>query len=262
MNPLQMALQIRHKLRTVAWAGGSQEVVFGTRSVFVFAGAPPTDEQIPAGFPFALVSIDGGTPDEDAPDLIEQQFTVVTAAEVAGDPLGEFAIIGGSTADLGHSAGRGVAEVAERVRSAVEDLVGVDGAKILLSATATGTPVPLGNGRHLALDELTLTALCTSAPHFAAPQQIANSGAAWSWSGAHCSARFDFLQYRLGYKAGASPPETPADATIVYTGTTASTTHTPVASSAYAVFADYNGRGGSSVENSSSGSRVGAFLTT
>lgn len=263
MNPLQMALQIRKELRALVWDVGSGDVVFGDRGVLVYAGGLLTEEQVVPGFPFALVVIESGTPDSDHPELIEQGFTVLTAAEVAGDPMGEFAVIGGSAADLGKSANRGVAEIAARVRSAVEDLVGVDGAKVILSSTSTGGAATVGRGRHIAFDELGLTAWCTSALHYAAPQQLDNTSDTWTWQGAHCSDRFDFLQYRLMYKTGSTPPDTPGDADdVVYTGTAATTTHTAVVGRAYSVFADYNARGGSSVEGSSLGSEVGAYLTT
>jgi hypothetical protein len=257
-----MAQQIKAELQAVAWLDGSAEVVFGARSVFVFAGAPPNEDAIPPGFPFALVTIDSGAMDEDAPELIDQSFSIITAAEVAGDPLGEFAVIGSSRADLGKSAGAGVAEVAERVRAAVQDLTGADGAKVLLSASATGAPVSLGRGKHLAFDELTLTAVCTSQPHYAAPQQLAKASDVWTWVGPHCSDRFDFLQYRLGYVAGSTPASDPGSATIVYTGSAATTTHTPVAGRAYSIWADYDPRGTGSVAHSSDGSLVGAYLTT
>lgn len=262
MNPWQMAQQIKHMLQAVVWEDGSGAVVFGSRGVVVFAGSPPSEDAVPPGFPFALVTIGAGTMDVDHPELIEQRLAVAIVAEVAGDPLGEHAVIGGPRPDLGRSAGAGVAEVTARVRAAIESLTGFDGAKIILSASETGAARPLGRARHVALDELTLQALCTSAPHYAPPQQLQVSGSAWTWQGPHCSERFDWLQYRLGHVAGASPPLTPGAATIVYTGTTAAATHTPVAGRAYSVFADYDPRGTGFVAHSSDGSRVGAFRLT
>ena len=262
MNPFQMALQIREELRTIAWPTGSADVVFGTHRVAVFVGTP-TEEQIPPGFPWCLVGLSNGDPDEDAPELIEQQFALVTGVEVAGDPLGEFAMIGGSVAELGKSAGRGLLEIEERVRAAVQDLTGEDGAKIILSASSYGPPTLLGRQLHLAWSEITLTALCTSALHYAAPQVLARSGTTWTWEGTHVSDRFDFRRYTLGYVAGATPVETIAELdTVVYQDTAATTTHTVVASQAYSVFAEYNARGAASTEGESDGREVGAFLTT
>lgn len=255
-----MAQQIKHALATVVWPEGSGELVFGALGAYVFAG-PPSEDQIPPGFPWALVWPDTGTPDDDSPDLIEQGFTVAIGAEVAGDPLGEHALIGGSVADLGKSAGRGVGEVMRIARKAVEDLVGSDGAQIHLSSQSTGTPVAFGGGRHVAVAELGLRGSCSSDLHYSAPQEVQDSGGSWTWDGSRCSTRFDFLQYRLVWKAGSTPPTDPSDGTTVYTGTAASTAVGSTVGRTYAVFADYNARGGSTVEGSSD-PVVGSYVVT
>ncbi len=261
MNPWQMAQQLKAALAAVAWPDASANVVFGPRSVFVFAGAP-SDDEAPPGFPFALVTIDAGTPDADDPDLILQQFTIITAVEVAGDALGEFAVIGSAAADLGKSQGRGIAEVAERVRSAVQDLTGADGAAMVVSSTGITAPASLGRGKQLAFDEVTVTAMCTSQPHYAAPQQTKLVGSVLSWVGAHCEARFDFLRYRVGYVVSNTPAETPADcAGFAYTGTHREAAISVVAGRTYSVFADYDPRETGTPAGSSSGRAVGAFVT-
>lgn len=265
MNPLQMAQQIKAELQAIVWPDGSGQVVFGSQEgrVLVFAEGPPDPSQLSPAFPFALVIVEEGTFDEDDPTLIASQgFSVIVAAQVAGDPYGEVALIGGAQANLGTSPGKGVLELSERARAAVQDLVGSDGAKVILSGTATSRP-GLISGKHCAFADVRLTATCTSALAFAAPQQLVNSGVGQTWQGAHCSDRFDFVQYRMGWKAGSTPAETPAETTaIVYTGATAAASITTTSSRTYSVFADYNKRGGSTVENSSSGSRVGAYFTT
>lgn len=261
MNPLQMALQIKHKLQEVAWPLGSGEVVFGSYGVAIFAGTP-NEEQFPAGYPWVLVTPGSGRMDPDHPELITQTFGLMVAAEVAGDPQGEFALVGGSISDLGKSAGRGVMEVSERARFAVQDLTGADGAKIIVTSTSTGGPFTMGQGRHIAVAELTLECLCTSQEHYAAPQHLTHTGGdggTWSWEGAHCSDRFDFLQYRLVQKAGSSPSTDPSDGTVLYTGTTASTTGSATSGNTYTVFADYDARGGGAVEDSSE-PEVGSYV--
>lgn len=260
MNPWQMAQQIKFELEKVFWGSTSTDLVFGAQgqNVAVFAGTP-TEEQLPTSFPFCLVGLGTGTHDEDHPELISQQFDLVTAVNVTGDPMGEHAVIGGSARVLTGSAGRGILEIAERVRSAVQNLLGDDGAKIMLSATSTGAPTTLGRGQHLALDELTLTALCTSGLHYAAPQVFARSGTTWTWEGAHCSDRFDFLTYVVRRATG-SIPASPTAGTDVYTGTAATTTHTAVSGDTYVVFAQYNARGGKAAEDNSSSTEVGASL--
>ncbi len=243
---------------TWAPAGVSADAVFGRRGVHVFAGAP-TEDQIPPGFPWALVGIDDGDHDEDHPELITQGFTIIVAAEVAGDPMGQHAIIGSSIANLGKSVGRGVLEVSERARLAIQNLTGVDGAKIMLSATSTGAVSALGNAKHIALGSLTLSALCTSQPHYAPPQELAESSDTWTWAGAHCSDRFDFIQYKLVRKTG-SAPQTVSDGTLIYTGTAATASHTPVSGDTYAIFAEYDARGTSLTAAFNDPDEVGAVL--
>lgn len=262
MNPAQMALQLRHLLRAVEWPSGEEEVVFGQRGVVVFAGTP-SEEQMPPSFPWCMVIMGQGSHDTDDPDLIEQSYTVLVAADVTGDPLGEFAVIGGAARDLGRSVGRGVLELAERARSAVERLTGVDGAPIQVSASSTASPVTLGRGRHLAMHEFTVTALVTSALEYTAPQFLAHSDAtnAWTWHGTDCSNRFDFMRFRLVRKSGSSPSATPSDGTTLYTGTAASYVGALQPDNTYTVFADYDGRGRGSVEGSSS-PEVGSYLVT
>lgn len=214
MNGYQMAQQIKHVLSTVTWAGGS--VVFGSRGVSVFAGTP-NEEQIPPGFPWAMISIGQGTSDDEHPTLIDQPFTVITATEVAGDPLGEFAIIGGPAANLGKSANRGSLEIAERVHFALASLTGADGAPIMVSLTSPGAPQPLGRGRHMVLHQHDVRALVTTEMAYAAPVYTRAGGLGLQWDAAHCRARFDYLHTKVVGKSG-SYPASVTDGTTLYTG--------------------------------------------
>jgi len=257
VNPWQLAQQIKHELGLVRWGVGAKDLVFGT-SVYIYAGAPNPEDRPPA-FPFALVAVGSGTPDADAPDLIEQQFSVATAVEVAGDPLGELAVIGSSRADLGKSAGAGSAEVAERVRVTLQALTTYDGASIIVTGSGIGGATALGEGRAVAFDEYTVTALCTSAAGYAAPQNLKAAGDTWSWAGSWCSERFDFLRYTLGYKSGATPATGIADLdAILYTGTDTETAVLPVPGRVHHIFASYSSRG--SVVEGSSAVELGSFL--
>lgn len=250
MNSWQLAQQLRHELATVVWAAGSGQVVFGERSVLVVAGSP-AEEEIPPGFPFALVTIDAGEPDPDEPSLIVQGFSIAAVSEAAGDPMGEHAMIGSARADLGKSAGAGILEVSERVRAAVQKLTGFDGAAIVVSGSAIGEPLNLGKGRHAVTQRFTLQAICTSQPFHAAPQQVARQGNTIRWRGDHCEARFDFLRYRIFWATGTTPPATPAAGTLAYTGTAREAAVTIVPGRTYAIFADYDPRGTGTVAASS-----------
>ena len=265
MNARQLAQKIKHELEQVVWPEGSGAVVFGstTGRVAVFAGAP-TEEQIPAGFPWALVGIDSGTHDPDEPGLITQGFTVTVAAEVAGDPMGQQALTGGPVSDRGKSAGRGVLDVIERARSAVQDLTGFDGVKVILSATSTGSPSVLGRGRHMALADVSLTAVCTSAEHYMAPQRLryqplgsSGKGTAgrWTWDGRACEARFDFYRYMLRRKRGTTPSVSASDGEELYTGTSTEWVGVQESGYVYTIMAQYNSRGVSAAEGTSTAER-------
>jgi len=255
-----MAQQIKSILEATTWHDGG-DVVFGNQgSVACFAGTPTAD-QMPEALPGALVLTGDYEHDDDDHSLLTQTFQVMVAVEVAGDPMGEFAVIGGSAPDLNESGGRGSAEVSERVRSALQDLTGANGAKIMLSGGGGGGAQPLGDGRHVAYASVTLDAICTSQLAYAAPQQFAVAGSSWTWEGAHCSDRFDFVEYVMGYAATA--PTTTADLDAeVYRGPNASVTAAQVAGQNYAVFAIYSARGQAGVEEGESALRVGATLTT
>lgn len=214
MNAYQMAQQLKHVLSTVTWPGGS--AVFGTRGVTVLAGTP-TEDQIPPGFPWAMVMVGQGTADEEHPTIVDQPFTVITATEVAGDPMGEFAVIGGPTPDLGKSANRGSLEVAERVHYAIGSLTGADGAPIIVSLTSPGSPQPLGRGRHMVLTQHDVRAYVTTDRFYAPPAYARAGGLGVQWDASHCRARFDYLHTKVVVKVG-SYPTSVTDGTLVYTG--------------------------------------------
>lgn len=262
MNTGQMAQQLKHLLEQVRWGAAEADLVFGSRgSVAVFAGVP---EHLPAGAPWCLVGIESAEVDEDEPGLLTQQFGLLVGAEVAGDRMGENALIGGAAASLGRSANRGVAEVAERARFAVQKLTGADGAKIQVSSVTAG-PAGIGDrGRHVATMQIGLEAVCTSAPHYLAPQHMRYESGKWRWYGLHCEARFDWVRYRVVRKSGQDPSADPSDGTVVYTGTAAEWTGSRVNGQTYTVFADYNSRGsggGGVIVEGSSWPDVGSYRT-
>lgn len=249
-----MAQQLKHLLEAARWPAGSQDLIFGARGGVAVVAGNPTEDQIPKALPFCVIGIDAGECDPDEPGLVTQQFTVTSGAEVAGDQVGEHAVIGGPVTNLGRSAGRGVSEVSAQVRATIQSLTGADGARIMLSATATGTPRSMSADlRQIALEEVTVKAICTSLPFYAEPQRLRwTPGTFWIWEGDHCEARFDFLQYRLVRKRGRAPSVDPDDGELLYTGTAATWAGVQEGGFTYTVFADYNSRGSAGVEGSSS----------
>jgi hypothetical protein len=259
-----MAQQLRHVLRLATWPVAGGGLVFGAQ-VFAYAGDQPDDGAIPSAFPFALISLDTEANDPDDPDLVVQTFVVQVVAMVAGDPLGEFALIGGARRLLTKSAGAGVLEVAGRARAAVQKLTGFDGAHLIVSGDGAAAPATVAKGRHVAVQAQRVQAVCTSGEYYAPPQQLQLVGDTFSWHGEQCDGRFDFLQYRLGYitaPPGGPPVVNPLNANIVYTGTNREVAIAPVPGRVYSVFADYDPRSTGLVAYSSDGSATGAFIAT
>jgi len=254
MNPIQMAQQIKSKIQAITWPSGSANLVFGDRGVKVITG-PPTDSQVPAAWPWCMVMVDSGEGDEEHPELYLQDFNILTGVMVTGDPMGEFSAIGSSIGDVGTSAGHGLGEVQARARAAIENMNGSDGAQILLGVPSIGGFEPWSRGRHLSMGSQSAQALCTSQPYYAPPQNLRQNGTVWTWEGAMCQDRFDFLQYRMVEKAGTSPSSTPSDGTVIYTGTGPAVNI--ATSGTVTVFADYSARG-AAIEASSE-PEVGSF---
>jgi hypothetical protein len=248
LNALQVARQIRHRLQSLNWTthigveGDEVLKVFGSRCVTIFAGAPTEDDTLGA-YPWCLIGMDASTPDPEDLGLSQQRYQIIVVAEVKGDPLGEFAIIGGSSAQ-GSRANHGVGEVAAEVRKALETMTESDGLTLSVVSSTNGAPRQQGRGRHIALVEMVVTAMCTTAPSFAAPQRAKfnGGGTTLTWAGAHCSSRYDFIDFRVMEKTGTSPSTSVTDGTAVYTGTAATASLAFVAGRTYTVFARYGDR--------------------
>jgi len=216
MDPGQFAQQIKHILGAAEWSDGCE--IFGEPGVSVVAGAPTAP---PHAFPWALVSIQAGEFDQEDPELMRQSFGVYVGVRLPGDDLGEHAVIGGALGSNG--SGRGLVEVDVEVRRAVGKLTGADGCPVTLSAASASSTALLEDNTLLAMSELTVEAACTSLPSYASPQRLRDDSGTWRWEGAHCEARFDFVEYLL-VDTPSDPAADPADGDVVYQGTATSST--------------------------------------
>lgn len=248
MNLYQLARQIRHRLAELTWPthlgtdGSDVPKVFGARSVAIFSG-DVTDEQRLAGFPWALIIMDSGRQDGEDLGTILSRLQIAVVAEVKGDPLGEFAMIG-SAAPAGSRMNRGVMEVVEQVQRAIEAMSTADGLTLSVTGIVQGVARQIGQVHRIAV-QLSLEAATTIQPYWAAPQRVAinMAGTSISWAGTHCANRYDFIDFRVMEKVGTSPSTSVTDGTAVYTGTAAAAAVSTVSGRTYTVFARYSDRG-------------------
>lgn len=219
MNPAQVVKQVRKIIREVAWPDGAQDLVVG-KNVFVTEGAT-SEQDVPAVSPFVFLTAGPTSSDPKIPGVLSLDVVLTICAAVAGDPLGQAAILGGVRLDTGKSAGRGVLEVESPILARLQSLTGVDGVPVVLSLIS-GTPTTQLGNRTVAQRTWTLRILCSVEPEFEAPRNLVASAGA----GGHAvltwknpSARFDFYQAILVRKVGTTPPASLSDGTQVYAGT-------------------------------------------
>lgn len=265
MNPWQMALQLKHLLKQVEWPDGDQDLVLG-REVYVSAGAF-TEDQLPGGFPFALVSPQGSNADEDHPNVVAQDFQVVLVQMVNGDRMGENSLVGGARKGraTGRSAQRGILELRERVATYIGALSGSDGARIQVSHTSGVAPQYVGDKRHLVFCNINLSARCSENLDHEPVQELTALGGAnqvlLTW---HPPVeRWDYMQTEIVRKDGSTPPADVTDGTVVATkvlGELPTYVDVPGAPGtySYAAFAGYRMVEGGTVVQARSAPEVGS----
>lgn len=257
MNPGQLARQIRFALQNLEWSQGAR--VFGPEDLVVFAGDTPPASAIPTRMPCVLIGIGTREHDQDHPEWIQQTFQVLTLQLAFGDRFGESVVLGSNRADLANSAGAGLEEIGSKVRDGLQDLTGADGASVLITATSNTASAVMENGRHVAYERLEFQAACTSQELYAVPQNLVQNGSVWSWTGSHCSTRYDFVQFHLGYVTGSEPAAAYSDLEgIIYSGTAPTVDVAAPSGRTYSVFAEYNPRGDGARAHSR-GDILGAF---
>lgn len=117
MNRWQICEQLKYLLRKRKWEDDSgNEKVF---NAFTTGGVPRSAwADIPT--PFCIIQPKTGKADPEDPNLWDYRFKFVIIAEVEGDSLGEFAMMGGArTGGQGSSDGRGLLELEEELFKAL-----------------------------------------------------------------------------------------------------------------------------------------------
>jgi len=170
-----MAKQIRFRAQRAAWPDTPGGLILGT-SVYVTAGLRDDDDK-PLRMPFGLINLGTQTPDPEDPDLLTQEFILVIACEVLGDPLGEHSMIGGpssagATNRLGQSQGRGLLDLETALLTSLGKLTGADGTPVIVSHGSSPAPERLDKNVHVVHRQYILTALCTRADEYLAPTDL------------------------------------------------------------------------------------------
>lgn len=258
MTGWQLCRQIRKILREQTWPDSPNEVVFGAR---VYVSVAVADDQAGRiGFPFALVAPGSAEQDEQSPTLELSSINVVLATAVAGDHVGEAALLGGprGSSGSGSSRGRGLLELEEALHDAVGTLTGANGVGLRVAwRSAPEARVVAGVG-YVVSRGYTLEAVTTRDRSYpAAPRLAATAagGGAVSLSWALPPDRYDRLRMILRRSSGATAPTGPTDGTgVTLSGDLAtSVTDTPGAGTwSYSLFTAYDETGAGSEERYSS----------
>lgn len=217
-SPAQMLRQLKATVGAAVWPDGSGSVVVG-RGVYATAGIDAED--LPARFPFVMLSLGTPRPDPHDPTLIDQEFIMDPVVLVEGDEFGEAALIGGSRAAVGKSAGRGLSEIESPLLLSVALVLGADGFPIQLRYS--GAPaVAMLEDRMILHRPHVLGGMCTVGPEWEPVRNlVATQGAAGhatlTWK--NPSQHYSYRRTILVRKAGATPPASVTDGTQVYLGT-------------------------------------------
>lgn len=173
MSPEQVAKQLCYLLRTATWSESPNELILGD-SVYVTSGVLD-DDDLPVRMPFGLIAIGRGVPDEDEPDLIDQEYALVIAASVHGDPLGENVLLGGpgaSSGRFGKSDGRGILALDQALLTVVSRLTGAAGTPVVCTAQESPEPERVAGEQHVVWRRHGLKARCTRAEQWQGPQNL------------------------------------------------------------------------------------------
>lgn len=255
MSPWQVLRQLKYLASLARWPGGSASLVVASSS---YATAGPIPEtRVANAVPLVAFSLGTPTPDDDRPDLIDQEILMTLVVGVQGDPTGESALVGGSrSGGVGASAGRGLAEVAVPLLAALGSLTGADGTPIVVAYSGSPEPVVFDEeaGPAYLQQRFALKVRCTTTDEYPAPSELVVGSPlvgqiplSWTLS----PARFDRYKIRACYASGSTPPATYAAGTAITLASATSTSVTvALAPGTYsvAIFTAYAPFGGASDE--------------
>lgn len=217
MNPWQLSKQLRYLLRARTWNISGGGLVFGSVHI---TNRLPKDAYKTLRLPFCLISVGDAEPDPQHPGYVLQRFGFTYCSQVAGDKLGEFALIGGAlSGGRTRSPGKGLLEVEEELDRAIEKLQEDSGVKIWSKWTSEGESGLMEGHGYVALRTKVITARCTSRRYYHPPLRVqATGGGPITITWADPPARWDSVStggIMIRKNVGATFPTSPTDGDLV-----------------------------------------------
>lgn len=247
MNPWQVAQQIQYKLELATWPDGNTELVFGTNGVYVTAslGEDAVDR---IRLPSVFIVPSTATPDDDAPELLTQEFEVTLVAHSNSDAVGEHVLIGGPrSGGAGSSKGRGLLELEEELLKAIGQLNDTGGVSIKLTHASSVEVENVDGMGFIGVKVYSFDARCQRERYYHPALRLTGTGvtggdASLTW--ALPPARWDFNQLTLRRASGSTAPASATAGTAVsLSAPTTDTSHTDSPGSgtfSYSLFAGYD----------------------
>ncbi len=264
MNDWQTIQQVAELLRAATWPDAS--LVFAQDAVFSTSWVP--EETIASRrFPVAVVQVDGESGDPETGEhssLAQYDFTVTVIVQNFASTYGESAILGSNRNT--QSRGRGLLEVAERVRTTLVQLGPQSGLPIMFRAASAVAPLAVQNLDTAAMISLRFASLGTTFKTWQAPMGLTATGGvgqvSLTWL---ASPRFDALRFVVRRASGSTPPATVADGTGVTLSSDLATSVTNSGLSAgayaYSLFLLYDDNGDGTADGTSEPQTVLATVT-
>lgn len=241
MNPWQCFRQIQATLRAEVWPD-SAAVVFHAESVIVSAAPSPgifETLMMPVAIMRPLAT--QGDPDHDQePDYLRQEMGLTLAQIVAGDAVGEHALMGAIRQD-DSAEGRGLMEIEEKVFDAIGIMNGLEGFSIL-NRFRSAPKADVGGNRYIVWKDYLFEMDCSADRSYeAAGSLIATGSVDLVWT--IPNSRYDLASVVLRRAAGTTPPVTKADGAGITLGSALATSHSDTPGSgtwSYSVFMVYD----------------------
>jgi len=245
-------MQIRYKLRSRVWSITSGTTVFGS----VHVTHKPSKAAVER-FRTPLVLIRPGD-DRADPELagkltLEAELDLVVA--VAGDQMGENALLSANVADRTRSEGRGILEVERELKGVIKELGDVDGIRIISRRTAARRGAEVSGLGYVVLRSYNLSIDCTDEPYYHPPMRLvatAQGGGVARLVWADPPDRFDKRPITIRRAAGATAPASATAGSAVATVALGVQTYddNPGAGQfSYALFAGYTDSGAAADES-------------